>query len=154
MRATIPSVDLAWLHADRPNNLMYVHGVLALRERPDWDAMRDVIQERLVDRFPVFGRRAVEVDGTWVWEDDPEFSLDYHVHRVTLEPPGTKDEAQRYISDRLSEQFDPARPLWEIDLIDMADDTALVLARFHHGIADGVRLVQVLGFTRAALPTP
>jgi diacylglycerol O-acyltransferase len=149
MNVPVVPGDLTWLHMDRPNNLMYVHGLLLLKQVPDWDRVQDVTYERLVERFPVFGRRAVELDGTWVWQDDPDFSMQNHVRRVTLDAPGTMDDAQRYISSRLSEPFDFERPLWEVDLIDGVagpdgNETALVLARFHHGIADGVRLVQVL----------
>ncbi len=137
--------DLTWLLMDRPNNLMYVHGVMWLAQPPDWDAVEAVVQERLVDRFPVFGRRATEIDGEWFWEDDPDFDLAHQVRRVTLPAPGDQDQAQEYLSKRFAEPFDLAHPLWEIDLVDGVDgDQSMVFARFHHGIADGVRLVQVL----------
>jgi diacylglycerol O-acyltransferase len=150
MSVSIPPGDLTWLHMDRPNNLMYVHGVLWLTESPRWEAIEQVMQERIVDRFPVFSRRAAEVQGTWVWEDDPDFQLARHIRRVTLPGAGTATDAQEYISSRFSNQFDPTRPLWEVDFIDGVaapdggGEGAMVLARFHHGIADGVRLVQVL----------
>ncbi|MCB0914803.1 MAG: wax ester/triacylglycerol synthase family O-acyltransferase [Actinobacteria bacterium] len=150
MSVPVASGDLTWLLMDRPNNLMYVHGVLWFDRTPDWDEVEQVVAERLVGRFPVFGRRAAEVDGTWIWQDDDEFDLGNHVRRVTLDPPGTIEQAQDYISSRFSEPFDHSRPLWEMDFIEgvgglVADgEGAMVLARFHHGIADGVRLVQVL----------
>lgn len=149
MNVPIAASDLTWLHMDRPNNLMYVHGLLWFEQRPDWDAVEDVLSERLVGRFPVFGRRSRQVDGVWVWQDDPDFSLRRHVRRVTLDAPGTMAAAEAYISSRFSDQFDREHPLWEIDLVegvrDLGDgDGALLLARFHHGIADGIRLVQVL----------
>ena len=87
------------------------------------------------------------VDGTWVWEDDPAFSMANHLRHVTLASPG---DAQDYISTRFSQPFDRSRPLWEVDFILGADTTdgteggAMLLARFHHGLADGIRLVQVL----------
>lgn len=145
MTVAVAPRDLTWLLMDRPNNLMYVHGVMWLAEPPDWDAVEAVVQERLVERFPVFGRRAAEVDGKWVWEDDPDFDLHHQVRRVRLPEPGDAGQAQEYLSMRFSEPFNPDRPLWEIDLVDGVDgDQSMVFARFHHGIADGVRLVQVL----------
>lgn len=148
MNVPVAPGDLTWLHMDRPNNLMYTHGLMTLKETPDWDQVEEVMNQRLVHRFPVFGRRAAEVDGTWVWQDDPDFSLSHHVRRVTLDAGATMDDALRYFSGRMSEPFDPAHPLWEADLIDGVTgpdgDVALVMSRFHHGIADGVRLVQVL----------
>jgi diacylglycerol O-acyltransferase len=68
--------------------------VLWFAERPDWDAVEEVLRDRLVGRFPVFCRRAPEVDRTWVWEDDPEFSLERHVRKITLDEPGTLDQAR------------------------------------------------------------
>ncbi|MCU0294819.1 MAG: wax ester/triacylglycerol synthase family O-acyltransferase [Candidatus Nanopelagicales bacterium] len=147
MTVPVASGDLTWLLMDRPNNLMYVHGVLQLGHTPDWADVEQVLQDRLIDKFPVFSRRAAKVDGTWVWEDDPDFALSNHVRRVTLPEPGTRDEAEAYISSRVSEPFDAQHPLWEMDLIEGLDGSsgeAMVLARFHHGIADGVRLVQLL----------
>lgn len=148
MNVPVAPADLTWLHMDRPNNLMYTHGLMTLKDQPDWDQVEDVMMQRLVQRFPVFGRRAAEVDGTWMWQDDPDFSLSNHVRRVTLDAPATMDDALRYISGRFSEPFDFDHPLWEADLIDGVSgpdgDVSLVMSRFHHGIADGVRLVQVL----------
>ncbi len=150
MTVPVPSSDLTWLHMDRPNNLMYVHGLLWFEQRPDWDAVEAVLAERLVGRFPVFGRRSRQVDGTWMWQDDPDFSMHRHIRRTTLAEPGTEAEAQAYISSRFSQRFDHEHPLWEIDLVDGVrhlpgeGDGAMLLARFHHGIADGIRLVQVL----------
>lgn len=158
----VASEDLTWLLMDRPNNLMYVHGVLNLAEPPDWDAVEQVLQERVIDKFPVFSRRAIEVDGEWHWQDDPDFDLQLHTRRVDLPAPGSDKQAEEYISSRLSEPFDFEHPLWQMDLIEgLEGGGAMVLARFHHGIADGVRLVQLLlslldpiGEDAAPLPKP
>ena len=146
MNVPVASGDLTWLLMDRPNALMYVNGVLQLAHTPDWDDVEQVLQERLIERFPVFSRRAAKVDGEWVWQDDPDFSLKRHIRKVTLPEPGTDQQAQEYISTRASQPFDSSMPLWEMDFIEGIEgsDKAMVLARFHHGIADGVRLVQVL----------
>ena len=50
--------DALWLTMDRPNSLMVIDTVMWFREVPDWDAVEDVVAERLVDRFPVFSRRS------------------------------------------------------------------------------------------------
>ena len=39
MDIPIPKTDLTWVNMDRPNNLMYVHGVMWFSERPDWNAV-------------------------------------------------------------------------------------------------------------------
>ena len=58
--AHMTSADAAWLHMDRPTNLMVITGALWFDEPLDWDAVREVISTRLVDRFPRFRQRVVE----------------------------------------------------------------------------------------------
>lgn len=165
MNVPVEPGDLTWLHMDRPNNLMYVHGLMWFDETPDWAAVNEVLNERLLQRFPIFRRRAAEVDGQWVWQDDPDFSLDYHVRHVTLPAPGTLAQVREHVSSRMSVPFDHERPLWEIDFVEGVSELgqdgqgAVMLARFHHGIADGVRLVQVLlglldPLSEGAIPDP
>lgn len=149
MEVPIRASDRTWLLMDRPNNLMYTNGVMWFSEQLDHQDVLQVLQERLVDRFPVFHRRAREVNGSWVWQDDPDFSLDRHVRRVALDAPSDLAVAREYASRRVSEPLDPDHPLWEFDLVENVEGIdggtgSVLLARFHHGIADGVRLVQVL----------
>ena len=146
---TINASDLTFLNMDRPTNLMIVNGLMWFDEEPDWDAVRTVLQERLVDRFPVLHRRAAEVDGSWVWQDDPEFELDRHIRHATLGGSGDLDAARDYVSQRVSEPLDRDHPLWEIDILSGlagAGDQpkAMMLARFHHSLADGIRIVQLV----------
>ena len=140
--------DALWLTMDRPNSLMVIDTVMWFLETPDWDAVEAVVQERLVTRFPVFGRRPVESDSGWMWEDDPDFDLADHIHRVRLPDSDSVDPLQEFIAAQRSVPFDKSRPLWSVYFIDNAtfptgDHGAVVMGRFHHAIADGVRLVQV-----------
>jgi diacylglycerol O-acyltransferase len=85
VRKPIPPADQTWLLMDRPNNLMHVRSLMWFDEPVDVDAVRRLLEDRLIGRHPVFRRRAVEHDGEWYWEDDPEFDLDHHVRVVGLE---------------------------------------------------------------------
>lgn len=141
--------DQTWLHMDRPNNLMHVHSLMWYEGEPAWTDVRRVIEERVLERFPVFRRRAVEVDGHWVWEDDPDFDLRHHLRRVKLPGAGDVDELRRYVSQRFSATFDPDRPLWDMEVIrgvtGLAEGPVTVtFSRFHHALADGIRLVQMM----------
>ena len=140
--------DALWLTMDRPNSLMVIDTLMWFREVPDWDAVEHVVGERLVDRFPVFSRRPERRGSSWWWVDDPQFDLHDHVVRVTLPGHGHLDELQAFVAGQRSVPFDKSKPLWSMLLIDnvtLLDGTrgAAVMARFHHAIADGVRLVQV-----------
>ena len=140
--------DALWLTMDRPNSLMVIDTVMWFRGVPDWDRVRAVVDERLIQRYPVFRRRPVHKDGAWYWEADPDFDLDRHVRLVHLPAPGGRAELQAFVASQRSVPMDKSRPLWSMDLIEdvtFADGTvgAAVLSRFHHAIADGVRLVGV-----------
>ena len=75
VRKPIPPADQTWLLMDRPNNLMHVRSLMWFDEPVDVDAVRRLLEDRLIGRHPVFRRRAVEHDGEWYWEDDPEFDV-------------------------------------------------------------------------------
>lgn len=81
-------VDAAWLHMDQPTNLMVITSLVLLGESPDWDAVLDVLRERLVERYPRFRQRVEDHDfGGPRWVDDPHFDLALHVQRVGLPEP-------------------------------------------------------------------
>ena len=60
MSTRLSSADAAWLHMDRPTNLMVINSVLLFDEPVDWERVKEVTQPRLVDRYPRFRQRVVE----------------------------------------------------------------------------------------------
>lgn len=145
-RRLIGPVDTIWLNMDRPNNLMVIDSLMFLDGPVDWDRLVATITERLVDRYPVFRQRAV-LSPTHVgpphWEDDPDFDVERHVVRATLDGGGDA-AVQQYVADHAGEPLDRAHPLWQLHLIDGYDDGAVVFARLHHALADGIALARVL----------
>jgi diacylglycerol O-acyltransferase / wax synthase len=137
------SADAAWLHMDRPTNLMIINSVLWCDEPIDWDVCRDVFRERIVDRFDRFRQKPVEGPTGPHWED-AELDLDLHFHRVALPHPGDQRMLQAFVSDRLPEPLDRSRPLWEVYFIDGFGTGAALLVRMHHCIADGISLARVM----------
>lgn len=74
--------DALWLEMDRPHNPMVVDSVVWTAEPLDFARLRSVIEERLLDRYPVFRSRAVrDEDGSWWWEPDADFDFDRHGRR-------------------------------------------------------------------------
>ncbi|HKM56682.1 MAG TPA: wax ester/triacylglycerol synthase domain-containing protein, partial [Isosphaeraceae bacterium] len=72
--------DALWLEMDRPNNLMVVDTVVWTADPLDWSRVRQVIEERLTTRYPVFRSLAVkDRDGSWWWEVDDNFDFGEHV---------------------------------------------------------------------------
>ena len=46
------NADAAWLHMDRPTNLMVVNALMWFDEPLDVERAREVVRTRLVERFP------------------------------------------------------------------------------------------------------
>lgn len=141
--------DALWLTMDRPNNLMVIDGVMLLRGRPEWSDLIALTTQRVIDRFPVFRCRAMQSDAGWVWQPDSGFDISRHVRQVHLPEPAGIAQLEQYLADQRSRPLDRDRPLWEITLVEevtLADGTlgSAIVARFHHAIADGVRLTQVM----------
>ena len=143
----IDAVDTLWLNMDRSNNLMVIESLMTLAGPVDWDRFLDVVHRRVLDVYPVFTQRAVTSGLPLLaphWEDDPDFTLARHVHRVTLPAPGDDLALQRYVDEHLTLPLPRDRPLWELHLVDGFGDGAAVYSRLHHAMADGIALTQVL----------
>jgi diacylglycerol O-acyltransferase / wax synthase len=146
-RTRMTTADVAWRHMDRPTNLMVVNSVMWFDEPVDWDRLREVYEERILEPYPRFRQRVVESRlpfGSPCWEDDPDFDLDRHLRPVRLEPPGDRSALQRYVSDQLHRPLDPDRPLWEAHLIDGYEGGAAIYTRIHHCVADGIALARLM----------
>ncbi len=143
----IDPVDTIWLNMDRANNLMVIESLMTLASPADWDRFTGVLQERVLDVYPVFRQRAVASRVPLLplhWEDDEEFSLERHLHRVTLPAPGDDLALQDYVNVHLSTPLPRDRPLWEMHLIDGYGEGSAVYSRLHHAMADGIALTQVV----------
>lgn len=140
--------DALWLNMDRPNNLMIIDSLMWLRDQPDWDAVKQVVDERMVQRFPVFSSIAQRHGDGYVWVADPDFDVDNHIRFAPLEEPHLAD-VKAYVASQRSVPLPADRPLWQFHLIENVTDDAgndlgaVILSRIHHSIADGIRLVQV-----------
>jgi WS/DGAT/MGAT family acyltransferase len=150
----MPAADAAWLHMDRPTNPMVVNSLVLLGGMPEYDAVAELLEERLVRRFPRFRQRVADPLGRRpAFEDDPSFELSNHLHRLALPEPGDREALEELVGDLIDPPLDPNRPLWHVYLIEGYDGGAAVLWRIHHCIADGIALSRVLlSVTDAADP--
>ena len=139
--------DAMWLHADRPNHLMVIDGIMWTEQPLDRARFRTTVQERLVDVYPVFHQRPVEPTRPWdmpAWEDDPDFSLSHHLRHAKLRKPGGDKQLQALLQKQVSRPFDRTHPLWEAWLIDGYGEGSVVFSRLHHAMADGMALAEVM----------
>ncbi len=144
LRESMSGVDLAWLRMERPTNPMMVIGVLTLATRLRFAAVRALIDARLMRfrRFRELPRH--DLAGTH-WESDPAFTLDAHLHRLTLPARAAQRQLEAAVSALASTQLDPRHPLWQIHVVERYRQGSAIIARFHHCYADGIALLRVFG---------
>ena len=145
--ARLSSADTAWLHMDRPTNLMVINSVELFDEPLAWERFKQIIQTRLLDRYPRFRQRVVESRLPFRaprWEDDPDYSLEHHLHHLALPAPGDRAALQELVGDLMTMPLDRNRPLWHTYLVDGFGDGTAIINRFHHCIADQIALARVM----------
>jgi diacylglycerol O-acyltransferase len=141
------NADAAWLHMDRPTNLMVVNALLLFEEPVDVGRVREILRSRLVEPFPRFRQLVTEPRlgiGVPCWEDDPNFDFDRHVHHLAVPAPGDKHALEELVSDLILNPLDRRKPLWDMYLIEGFGAGMAILSRIHHCIADGIALSRVL----------
>jgi len=136
--------DALWLEMDRPHNLMVVDSVVWTSDPLDFDKVRVVVEERLINRYPVFRSRAVkDDDGFWCWEPFADFDFDDHVTVVSLKKPTDPRSLQAVVAAHRTEMLDRNLPLWQAIWVKRYRGGSAMILRTHHAIADGMRMVQL-----------
>ena len=141
----LPSADAAWLHMDSPVNPMVVNAVIWFDRPIDLARARGLLESRLVNEFPRFRQRVSEPLGRPPrFEDDPNFDVGQHLHRLALPAPGDRAALEELVSDLITPPLDPTRPLWHVYVIEGFGEGCALLFRIHHCIADGIALARVM----------
>ncbi|HVW81638.1 MAG TPA: wax ester/triacylglycerol synthase family O-acyltransferase [Mycobacteriales bacterium] len=157
-------LDSAFLYFETPTMHMHVGGLMLVdpsdASQPySFESYRDYIQSRL-PRVPQFRRKLATVPlnlGRPVWIEDPDFDLDYHLHRGFVPAPGGDRETAAVAADVLSRQMDRSRPLWEMWILEgRADGLIGVVSKVHHSLIDGVTganmMAELFDLERDATP--
>jgi diacylglycerol O-acyltransferase len=119
--------------------------IVVLGRSPDWEALVDRF-ERVSRLVPMFRQRVVPslppAPPRWVYDQD--FDLRYHVDRVNAPAPGGLTTLLDMGRRAMMEEFDHARPMWHITLVEnLADGGAALVVKLHHALADGLGGVQI-----------
>ena len=142
----LSGVDSMFLYLETPTNHMHVAGVFLLdpQTAPDgfsFAQVHSMVAQRL-DRAAAFRRRVVEVPFRFahpVWIEDPDFDLDFHVHRAALPSPGGRPELEDFLGQVVALPLDRKRPLWELYLVEgLENGLQAAVVKIHHAAIDGV----------------
>ena len=156
-------VDTAWLRMDTEANLMMIVGVWLMSPSLGIDELRSRVQERLL-AYDRFRQKVVEDAMGASWVDDEAFDISRQVLPEVLAPaPG--ETALHALKARVAElaatPLDPARPLWQMHLVEQLDDgpdgqpRSAFIVRVHHCIGDGIALISVMmSITDGGAPPP
>ncbi len=151
------SVDAAWLHMDKPENLATITSVVLFKAPLDFERVRATLQHRLLPVYPRFRQRIREPRlglGLPRWELDRAFDLDEHLEPLALPAPRDQAALQRVVGELMSQPLDRSRPLWHMAVVERYRGGGALITRLHHCLADGMALVQVLLSMTDAGPDP
>lgn len=157
-----------FLFAESRNQPMHVGGLQLFDPPPDAgpDYVREMFTAPLTrdEIAPLFlrrPRRSLSTGGQWVWTEDEQFDIEYHVRHSALPRPGRVLELLALCSRLHGTRIALERPLWETSVIEgLQDGRVATYTKMHHALVDGVssmRLLQNVLSTdpdRRAMPPP
>ncbi len=128
------------------------------------ERFRNLIRQRL-HLVPFLTSRLQQVPGQLdhpVWIHHPNVDLGWHIQRVTLDAPGSREQLEAAVARLFEPVMRRDRPLWQYWLIDgLADGSVALLNKVHHACIDGMAgtaALYALGDTqpepRAVAPRP
>ncbi len=89
--------------------------------------------------------RSVKTAGQWVWVEDDQFDIEYHVRHSALPKPGRVRELLELCSRLHSTRLATERPLWEWHLIEgLRDGRVAMYCKLHHALVDGISAMRLL----------
>jgi diacylglycerol O-acyltransferase len=113
---------------------------------PDWQVVEQRI-ERATRLAPAFRQRLVQSPLGLApprFQPDPDFDLSWHLRRVAAPSPATVDTVIALARKVGSGAFDPARPLWELTVVEGLDGgRAAMVLKVHHSLTDGIGGIQI-----------
>ena len=141
-----PSDAFSWYMERDPLLRSTVVAVGFLDRPPDRDAFRAVVER--ASRVVPGMHHVVQVPplrlATPRWTRTEELDLDWHLRWVTAAPPGDANAVVNVARVKATTAFDPARPLWEMTVVEgLRGGAAGFVWKFHHALTDGIGGMQL-----------
>jgi diacylglycerol O-acyltransferase len=101
--------------------------------------------EDIAPLFLKHPHRSIKTAGQWVWVEDDDFDIEYHVRHSALPKPGRVRELLELCSRLHSTRLAIERPLWEWHLIEgLRDGRVAMYCKLHHALVDGISAMRLL----------
>ncbi|MEJ5256530.1 MAG: wax ester/triacylglycerol synthase domain-containing protein, partial [Acidimicrobiales bacterium] len=137
----------AWRMERDPLLRSTIIAVVVLDRAPDRAVLRDRV-ERATRLAPMFRERLVPAPlppplSTPTWALDPDLDLSWHLRWVALPEPSLDALFDLARIEGMT-AFDPARPLWEITVVEgLPEGRAGMILKVHHSLTDGIGGIQI-----------
>lgn len=149
---TLTNLDTSFLHLEKDSTPMHVGGVMLFSAPADGAMTFDRFRRHVGNRLQtarVFRQRLhipPALLANPVWIEDPDFRLDNHLRRRTINGPLTHKSLESLCGKFFSAPLRRDQPLWEMMFVRTADaaDGFAVLLKVHHCALDGVSAEAVI----------
>jgi WS/DGAT/MGAT family acyltransferase len=137
---------LLWTIEDDPLLRTNILVIWILDRAPDRERLQSKIEGATL-MIPRLRHRALKTPFSIApprWEVDANFDLDYHVRWLRAPGDGSIRALLDMVQATVTQQFDRARPLWELSVIEgLSEDRAALVLKLHHSVSDGVGMVRM-----------
>ena len=131
--------------------------VTSFDRAPDWDVLVDRV-ERTTRLTPTFREKLVPTPlglASPRWVLDPDFDLRWHLRRVAVPAGAGFEHVLELARVAGMTAFDPARPLWELTLVEgLPDGAAALIIKVHHALTDGIGGLELAAGVVDLTPEP
>jgi diacylglycerol O-acyltransferase / wax synthase len=113
----------------------------------DIDRLRARVTQRLA-LAPALTRRLGGSAASPAWVSDERFEIANHIRPAPTPGPVDRAELPALVAQLFEQRLDRTRPLWRIEVVELADGGSALVWLIHHSLADGTACVR---YARALL---
>jgi len=139
--------DATFIYGDSQGGPLHIGSIGLFEGRIDFNALLGHFDERM-HLVPRYRQRLIEVPlnlAHAMMEDDPEYSLENHVHLHQLPDAMSEGDALAEMMRIYQKPLDRKHPLWELHTFhNLEGNRTALLWKVHHCLVDGVSGVELL----------
>jgi diacylglycerol O-acyltransferase / wax synthase len=140
LRRRMRGSDAMFLYFERKEMPLHI-GSVAVLDGPFDQESEELLAARLPE-LPRYRQRVIFPPLNMshpCWEDDPDFDIRNHIHRVKLDPPGDDRQLSELSGQIFTPLMDRTKPLWDLTVVDgLEGGRSALICRVHHCLVDGV----------------